>query len=280
MSELVFVKLGGSVITDKTSAETARPDLIARMAREVASALTEQAGLKLVLGHGSGSFGHVAARRFGTRDGVQGADAWRGFAEVATVASRLNRIVVDALESVGVSVWSLQPSASARCEGGVLKSMELAPVIQALEHGLVPVLYGDVALDQFLGGTIISTEQIFTYLAVHLNPNRLILVGTADGVFDADPLREPTARRIPEISSENWASVRTLLGGSHGTDVTGGMLAKVEEMIDLARRMPGLEIQLISGDSADALKLALLRDSGVSAGTTIRWKQHLPNGGM
>ncbi|NIV31979.1 MAG: uridylate kinase, partial [Anaerolineae bacterium] len=79
MSELVFVKLGGSVITDKTRAETARPDLIARLAGEVASALAKQADLKLVLGHGSGSFGHMVARRFGTREGVHDADAWRGF---------------------------------------------------------------------------------------------------------------------------------------------------------------------------------------------------------
>jgi hypothetical protein len=112
MSELVFVKLGGSVITDKTRIETARPDVIARIACEVASARAEQPGLKLVLGHGSGSFGHVVARRFGTREGVHGADAWRGFAEVAAVAARLNRIVVDAFREAGVPVWSLQPSAS------------------------------------------------------------------------------------------------------------------------------------------------------------------------
>jgi isopentenyl phosphate kinase len=271
MSALVFVKLGGSVITDKTQSETARPDLIARMAREVASALAQRAELKLVLGHGSGSFGHMVARRFGTREGVHGADAWRGFVEVATVAARLNRIVVDAFAGVGIPVWSVQPSASAHCEGGVLKSMELAPVIEALDHGLVPVLYGDVALDRSQGGTIISTEQIFAYLAHRLRPDRVILVGTVDGVFDADPLNEPAARRIPEISAENWPSVRALLGGSHGTDVTGGMLAKVEEMISLARQMPGLEIQLISGESVDALETALLRSRSPLSGTIIRW---------
>jgi isopentenyl phosphate kinase len=99
----------------------------------------------------------------------------------------------------------------------------------------------------------------------------VILVGTVDGVFDADPLNDPAARRIPEISAENWTSVRALLGGSHGTDVTGGMLAKAEEMISLARQMPGLEIQLISGESDDALKTALLRSRGSLPGTVIRW---------
>jgi len=271
MSELVFVKLGGSVLTDKTRVETARPEVIARMAREIGLALAERKGRRLVLGHGSGSFGHMAARRFGTREGVHGEDAWRGFAQVAAAAARLNRIVMDAFQNEGIPVWSLQPSASARCEGGVLKSMELAPAIQALEQGLVPVVYGDVALDQSLGGTIISTEQIFAYLAHRLHPDRLILVGTVDGVFDADPLSDPAANRIPEITAENWASVRSLLGGSYGTDVTGGMLAKVDEMVGLARQMPSLEIQLISGETMDALRIALLGSSGTPAGTTIRW---------
>ncbi len=270
MSELVFVKLGGSVITDKTRAETARPRVIARMAREVAEARAEQPSLGLVLGHGSGSFGHGAAKRFGTRLGVDGRDAWRGFAEVAVVAARLNRIVADAFQEAGVPVWSLQPSASARCDGGELVSMEVAPVAKALEQGLVPMLYGDVALDQSLGGTIISTEQIFSYLANRLCPDRVILVGTVDGVFDGDPLLEPAARHIPEISAGNWSSVKACLKGSHGVDVTGGMLGKVEEMVALVRRLPDLEVQLISGEPVDALKRALLRWDRPPAGTTIR----------
>ena len=170
----------------------------------------------------------------------------------------------------GVPVWSLQPSASACCDGGDLESIELAPVHQALEHGLVPLLYGDVALDQSQGGTIISTEQIFAHLAHHLHPARLILVGTVDGVYDADPVRDPAAQLISSISTANWASIRAHLGGSHGTDVTGGMLSKVEEMIRLARQMPGLEVQLISGEPVDALKTALLRSARVPVGTTIR----------
>lgn len=271
MSELVFVKLGGSVITDKTRAETVRPDVIARLAGEVAAAREKEPGLQLVLGHGSGSYGHTVARRYGTREGVRDAEAWRGFVEVATVAARLNRIVVDVFQGAGVPVWSLQPSASADCMDGKLASMAVEPVEQALARGLVPVLYGDVALDRSRGGTIISTEQIFAYLARLLQPDRMILVGTVDGVFEADPWREPSAKRIPEISAANWASVRALLGGSHGTDVTGGMLAKVEEMVTLVRQMPDLEVQLISGERVDALKVALLGPAGVPVGTIIRW---------
>jgi isopentenyl phosphate kinase len=149
--------------------------------------------------------------------------------------------------------------------------MALEPVIQALKHGLVPVLYGDVALDRSQGGTIVSTEQIFAHLAQHLDPERIILVGTVDGVFEADPIQEPGAQRIREISAENWTTVRALLGGSYGTDVTGGMLAKVEEMIALVQQKPGLEVHLISGEEAGALRRVLGRSGKRQTGTIIRW---------
>lgn len=271
MNEMVFVKLGGSVITDKAEPETARPETIARLAGEVASALTARSGLRLVLGHGSGSFGHLVAQRYGTRGGVHSEADWQGFAEVAAVAARLGRIVTDACLAAGVPVWSLQPSASARCRGGELVSLETAPVERALAQRLVPLLYGDVALDELQGGTIISTEQIFAYLARHLHPACMILVGEVDGVFEGDPLREPLAGRVPEITAENWGRVRTVLGGSHGWDVTGGMLSKIEEMVELVRSLPGLQVQVLSGRRTGALETALLSPSEMSGGTVIRW---------
>jgi len=278
--QLVFVKLGGSVITDKTQTETARPEVIERLAGEVARALATRAGpsvpseqgLQLVLGHGSGSFGHVVARRYGTRQGVRTPADWRGFAEVAAAAARLNRLVADAFLAAGVPVWSLQPSASAWCLGGELVSLATMPVERALAQGLVPLLYGDVALDAMQGGTIISTEQIFAFLARQLRPARLVLVGVVDGVFERDPLRDPSARPVPEISAANWEEVRAALGGSHATDVTGGMLAKVEEMVSLVRELPGLTVHLISGERVGALEAVLLQPAEVVGGTVIRWE--------
>ncbi len=159
-AELVFVKLGGSLVTDKTRALTVRPDVLLRLSHELASALADRPGMRLLLGHGSGSFGHVVAQRHGTRRGVHSLEDWRGYAETARAAAQLDRQVVDALWDAGVHVLPLQPSASASCRGGLLTSMDERPLTAALEHGLVPLVYGDVALDVEQGGTIVSTEQI------------------------------------------------------------------------------------------------------------------------
>jgi isopentenyl phosphate kinase len=271
MSELVFVKLGGSVITDKLTPESARTDVIDRLASEIAAALQSKPDLQLVLGHGSGSFGHVLARRHGTRAGVRGVEQWRGFVQVAAAAACLNRIVTAALLAAGVPAWSLQPSASARCRGGELVSLEVRPVERALAEGLVPLCYGDVALDDLQGGTIVSTEQILAYLARNLHPVRLILVTGVDGVLEADPRQESRAPVIPEIGRENWEATRAALGGAHGADVTGGMLTKVQETLDLVREISGLEAWILSGERPGLLSQALTEASSAILGTRIRW---------
>jgi isopentenyl phosphate kinase len=275
-AEQVFVKLGGAVITDKSQAETPRPRVIARLADEVRAALETRPDLHLVLGHGSGSFGHVAAAEYGTREGVQSAAAWRGFARVADIAARLNRLVAAAFLDAGVPIWSLQPSASARCRDGRLVRLDVGPIAMALGQGLVPLVYGDVALDEVRGGTIISTEQIFLYLAGELQPNRIVLVSEVDGVYDADPLKNTTAQRFDVITAENWDRVRSALGGALTTDVTGGMLTKVESLVQWLRSDTpaaddrGRRARLVSGLRAGALQSALL-DTDDAAGTLIQW---------
>ena len=54
------LKIGGSILTDKSGERGARSEEIERVAREVASGPHD-----LVLVHGAGSFGHIPARRYG-----------------------------------------------------------------------------------------------------------------------------------------------------------------------------------------------------------------------
>ncbi len=110
--ELVFLKLGGSLLTDKTQPQALRPQVLRRLAVEIAEALAERPHLRLLIGHGSGSFGHVAGRKYNTRAGVTSPEGWRGYAETARAAALLNRHVMDALWEAGVPALALQPSAA------------------------------------------------------------------------------------------------------------------------------------------------------------------------
>lgn len=271
MSQLIFVKLGGSLLTDKKREAAARPRVLARLAREIASVRVQGPGLRLLLGHGSGSFGHVAGKRYRTRDGVWNEVGWQGFAETAAAAARLNRLVTDAFLVAGVPIWSLQPSASARCHDGRLVSLDIHSIQEALANGLVPLLYGDVSLDDVRGGTIISTEELFAWLAPHLHPSRIVLAGVVDGVYSTDPHRDPQAERFSHLTPQDLTRVGHTLGGSHGVDVTGGMLSKVQLMAGLVERMPSLEVRLTSGAAPGRLVQAIMAEQW-EEGTVLRAK--------
>jgi isopentenyl phosphate kinase len=268
-SVVVFLKLGGSLITDKVRAYTARYDVITRLAGEVRQALDASPDLTLLLGHGSGSFGHWAARPYGTRQGVRTHAQWRGYAEVAAAAARLNRIVTDAFLDANVPVLSVQPSASARCHDGALRYLDTRPIQAALAQRLVPLVYGDVALDDVRGGTIISTEDVFTFLADEQQPTRILLLGVVPGVVGIN------GTVIPRITPADFSSLQAALTGSAGVDVTGGMADKVTRMVELVQHHPDTCVHILTGTEPGLLTRTLL-DDALSTGTRITSSTTVP----
>jgi isopentenyl phosphate kinase len=265
---LTFIKFGGSVITDKTGQEA--PDLptIRQLAAEVRAARERDRSLRLIIGHGSGSFGHTYARRYGIHTGIAPDGDWMGFAQTAAAALRLNRIVVEELLAAAIPALALQPSATLLSRQAKLAEWHTDAIARALEHDLVPVVHGDVAFDETQGSAIMSTEQLLERLVCTpaLSPARIILVGET-GVYTADPRADPGAKRIPHIDATNIAAVLRGTGGSHGVDVTGGMRAKVELIWRLVEATPGLAVQLI-GPQPGLLTRALLNQAA-GEGTLI-----------
>jgi isopentenyl phosphate kinase len=265
----VLLKLGGSVITDKTRPFTARMNVIERVALEIKNALDERGDdLQLIIGHGSGSFGHEVAAKYQTQSGAINDDSWLGFAEVAAAAAELNQIVLNALRAAGVPSIKFQPSASTRTRGEQLMYFETFPLKEVLKHGLVPVVYGDVSVDASQGMSIVSTEKLFDNLARELSPARIILDGQVDGVYERDPLEDPAAEMFEDIDQTNWDEVEAALSGSHGTDVTGGMLSKVREMYRLTLAMPPMQAMIMSANEPGHLE-AVLKGQMVDFGTLI-----------
>ena len=260
----VFLKLGGSLITKKSSRHTARPETITRVATEIGQAILDRPNLRLVIGHGAGSFGHYDALRYGTQDGVTSSDGWRRFARIASATTRLNHIVFDALESVGLPIIRWQPSASAICEDGNITSLATPTIKAAVHHGLVPLVHGDVAFDTVRGGTILSTEVIFRYLAMFLRPKTILLAGLDQGVLEG----YPHGKTVGVITPRNYSSISIALKPPSSPDVTGGMDTKVSEMLSIVKTQPKLQVRIFSADQPGVLRDALLENNITC--TTIR----------
>ncbi len=260
---LIYLKLGGSLITHKNKPHTARLDVLDRLANEIATARSQDQDLQILLGHGSGSFGHFPASKYKTRSGVKTAEEWMGFVEVWREATDLNHLVMHALEKACLPAIAFPPSAMVTAHRGRVASWNPDTLQNALDEGLLPVIYGDVVFDTVLGGTILSTEDLFTHLAHHIPPVRLLLAGIEPGVWADFP---DNTHLLPEISPGSFREIETGLSGSAAMDVTGGMADKVRQVLSLVEAFPELKVLIFSGEIPGNVQRALL---GESIGTAI-----------
>jgi isopentenyl phosphate kinase len=201
--------------------------------------------------------------KYGTRQGVQSERDWAGFAEVWSEARALNQLVIEALQGVSLPVMAFPPSASILACDGQPIAWDVRLIQSALQQHLLPLVNGDVVFDTQRGGTILSTEDVFLYLARQLHPQRILLAGIEEGVWTDYPRRSQIAR---EITPGSYVQLAKGIEGSQSVDVTGGMLAKVHSMLELVQQDPGLEVWIFSGRKPDSIHQAVI---GNSFGTRI-----------
>jgi isopentenyl phosphate kinase len=258
---MIFLKLGGSLITVKSKPETPRVAVIERCATEIWQHCRDDPGFKLVLGHGSGSFGHYQATKYQTQFGANSIEQWNGFVEVWASANQLNRIVLDALHRAGLPVITFPPSSYLVCQEGKIVQAYLEPIELAISAGLIPVVHGDVAFDRKRGSAIVSTEKVLETLGDRIRFDRILFAGREPGVLSSYPAGET----IPEIDQMTVQDFDVT--GSDSQDVTGGMIGKVKHALSLAERYPQTEIRIFSGEHPGEIRSAL---AGDKPGTLIR----------
>lgn len=174
-----------------------------------------------------------------------------GFVAVWSAAHRLHRIFLDALLEADLPALSFPPSSTTILDDNKIITSALEPIQTALEHDLLPVVYGDVAFDRTHGAGIVSTEQVLSHLAMHLQPERFLLAGKAPGVLDSGEV-------LPILDQQTFNELSFY--ETDGADVTGGMHAKVQDSLSLAAALPDLEIQIFSADQPGTLRDVLLGD--------------------
>lgn len=258
---IIFLKLGGSLITDKTQPETALPDVIFNLLSDVKNYRDSHPEQKILLGHGSGSFGHHAAAKFNTRSGVSTFVEWQGFRKVWASARKLNQVVLDVGLRTNLDMISFPPSSGLLSQQAQVVTWNTRPLEMALENGLIPVIYGDVVFDEILGGTIFSTEELFAHLANSLKPSRILLAGKEAAVFADYPINQQPIAHISRFSA-----LESYLQTSENQDVTGGMRSKVAQMQAICNASPGTSVEIFHASQPGELFEALI---GSHSGTII-----------
>jgi isopentenyl phosphate kinase len=250
-----ILKIGGSVITDKKGELAARTEVINRLAEE-----TQKAGSKnLIIVHGGGSFGHPTAQKYGIKEGLKDEAQKVGFAETHHVMSVLNGLVMDALVWHSIPSFSVAPSCCVVTENGRIKFFEDTILRMLLNTGFVPVLYGDVVLDEKLGFTVLSGDQLVAYLARKLGAGKIVIGVDTDGLYDADPKVAKNAKLYTHLTLSELEKVKSKLGGTTMTDVTGGMVGKITELVPAVEQ--GIPVALVNAAKPNRVYKALMGEA-------------------
>lgn len=239
---LTVLKLGGSIITNKQREFTASEKAISRLTKEIREGVSGP----LIIIHGGGSYGHHMAKRYELSEGYRNQAQILGFVRTRQSMMELNKIVLDSAIRNGLPCVSVQPSAFVRMKNRRIEEIDLRNIIDLLNLQMIPLLYGDIALDQRLGFCILSGDQLACRLATELAAAQVILAVDVDGVFDSDPKLHPKARLVERLTT---ADARALIQKgeerARDPDVTGQMMGKLREILPVAER--GTRVVILNG---------------------------------
>ncbi|HUR60871.1 MAG TPA: isopentenyl phosphate kinase [Candidatus Thermoplasmatota archaeon] len=229
MSKPVLVKVGGSLLTDKSRDMTLREEVAQRVIAEAS-----QARRPTVLLHGAGSFGHPFVKKFGIGtapfDGAKHVGVSQTLAGVAYLAAE----VLGLANEAGLRCVPVPLHLETTKRGALAKSV--ADEVQSLlDDGFTPVLHGTLVRDDEVGWRVLSADDILAQLSARLKPATCIFATDVDGLYERDPKQFPNAQLVPVVRGKG--PVLAASGGA-GHDVTGRMERKLAHAREAARHAP------------------------------------------
>ena len=242
-----IVKLGGSIITDKTEYHR-----FMKQATERAVSMLSSLGDNLVLVHGGGSYGHIKAREYGI-PGPVSERSTKGFSLIHCDMLSLNAEVSEILFSHDYRFISLPPA------GFIFGRTRSYSVFRKyFERGFMPVTFGDVYVKSDTEYAIYSVDTLVYDLARIFTPDRVIFLSDVDGIFNRNPKLYSDARLLSRLDDDATFQPSTI-------DVTGGIGRKLEIMKKVRRYAKS--VYLINGLKPERLRML---DSPDLIGTVIK----------
>lgn len=247
---MILIKLGGSVITDKSQYKKFNREQASRLCREIA-----ESGRSVMIVHGAGSYGHVLAKRYSIQKGLLDFGQVPAAAQVHHDAMELGLLMTQTLMENGIPAASVAPGSCFVMDNGKLIAENTEPIRRMAHLGIMPVTFGDVVMDRSRGFGIVSGDQMMELMAQIYKPDRVVFVSDIDGLYTANPKTDPDAKLIPEFTAATLDEVSSV---SDVDDVTGGVRNKMESMLRMCEgdrdcvlvngTVPGRLLSLLKGE--------------------------------
>ncbi len=137
-----------------------------------------------------------------------------------------------------------------------------------LALGVIPLIHGDLAVNERRGFGVVSADRIASLLGEKLEVSRVLFGCDVDGVYPVNRDGSRSSRIIRIVDKSNYSSVLNRLE-LPTKDATGGMRGKVLEALRLARH--GVESYIFNLKTPS--NLTRLLNGSSSVGTRfVAWK--------
>jgi len=254
-TEIIILKLGGSLLTDKNKPFSIRNEILEQSVEEIVGSKK-----KLIIVHGGGSFGHPVAKKYGISNGFNKKikNQIYGLAKTHEVMVKLNSKIIGSFLEKDYPVVAVEPFSSFMRELKEIKVNNLKVIESILEIGVTPILYGDIILDSNNKFSIISGDLIIFELCKQLQKfrvSKVIFAIEKDGVFiEKDgAIKFLNEIRIDQIDELNLANLDKKI------DVTGGIKSKLKLISEIGKL--GIPVQILNGLKKDYLIKGIMNEN-------------------
>lgn len=253
-----IIKIGGSVVTDKSSYLKVRKENLIKICKQL-----ENWNKPLIVVHGAGSFGHIVAEKHSIQTGFKDIVQLNGIVKIRQDMSSLTQEVVSCLIENDVKAMGFQTSALAYSKDNEVLYF-LKPVEKALSLGICPILSGDVLFVEKEGFTIHSGDSIINNLVKNFSVSQVIFLTDVDGLFEKT--EDENARKlVRKLSYQDLVKFQAEKMKNDVIDVTGSMQGKIEEISKLLKHVE--KVVILNGLFPKRLRFILNNEDVVS--TTI-----------
>ena len=254
MAEVVVIKFGGGLITNKTKLCTPELAVINDLVDVVVQCL--DSGKRVIVVHGAGSFGHLRAKYWRLNEGLVADENFvpekdcRNQIQAVSIVRKdmltLNSIIKSAFARRGISTTSLPPHLWAKNTGSNFDG-DIATTFASTES--VPITFGDVVDCDIGSFGILSGDDLVVRICRDVpNVKRLIFaIKGVDGIMS-----KPPSEALPSDLIVEWSPSVKFTGIHHtDIDVTGGIGLKASRGAEVAAM--GVDVFIVNGGYPERL---------------------------
>ena len=257
MKPLYIIKIGGSLLTDKSKTKSKfRKKIVSSIIKQIVEAKKPK-NFNLILVHGAGAYPHFLTTKYGINDGFKGSKSAEGFVRIKNELFKLSNFLWEECLRQGLFVCGVQPSAVIFTENGQIRSFNTKLIDALLSMEIVPILMGDDSIDSKKGISVLSGDKIVAYLANRYKAKTVIFATDVDGIFDKNPKVHKDAKLIRVIDKNNFKKTLNGIEIHNVYDASGEMKGK---LLAISRDLPNFKVQIVNGLKSGYVKRAIIGD--------------------